>query len=58
MTSFDLSLIRTASPCSARWEQMVGSDVSRYCDLCSKCIGSPFNGNLNSAFSVRIPRPG
>lgn len=33
-TPIDLDAIRIASPCSARWEDMVGDDRSRHCQEC------------------------
>src|SRR5262245_48514698 len=30
--------IRIATPCSARWEEMIGDDLVRFCNICSKNV--------------------
>src|SRR5688500_9952744 len=36
--SGDLKRIRIATPCSARWEEMEGTDRERFCRLCSRHV--------------------
>jgi len=38
MSSIDLDDVRVASPCSATWEDMIGDDRVRFCQLCTKNV--------------------
>ena len=38
MTRIALEQIRVASPCPARWDQMDGDDVTRFCHQCRKHV--------------------
>jgi hypothetical protein len=37
-TKFSLEQIRIASPCPASWEEMLGDDKVRFCQICSKNV--------------------
>lgn len=37
-TKFSLEQIKIASPCPASWEEMIGDDTVRFCQICSKNV--------------------
>ena len=38
MSHLDLDDVRVASPCSASWDDMIGDDRVRFCQLCTKNV--------------------
>ena len=53
-----LDAVRVASPCSARWEEMVGDDTSRFCSKCEKNVYNLSSMTREDAENVLRAREG